>query len=299
MKENTIALSYLFTSTILKDIYKNQSSNKLVSVFQEFNMQNLFYENLTLKELFEKAYKQLLKTYRNEYVFKNAIAQKILLGSHSIRSSVLLTELRVGTSKADVLILNGTTHVYEIKTELDTIERLENQISNYKKAFQFVTVVTVESKVEIIEKIVDEDVGILVLTERYTLKPIRKAKSNLEKLDKASLFNLLRKNEYLKIVKKQFGYIPDVPNTKIYTECLKLFTTLPVSEVHKIVLQTLKSRVSYGSLIDNMKQFPDSLKVAILEANLSFEEQKDFLKLLNTKVGNIFSQRGKYVSSIS
>ena len=64
-------------------------------------------------------------------------------------------------------------------------------------------------------------------------------------------------------------------------------------------MQTLKNRVSYKHLVTNIKQFPDSLKVAILEANLNLEEQKEFLKLLNTKVNNIFLQRGKYVSSIS
>lgn len=299
MKEIATALSYLFTPTVLKEMYESKSSNKLINVFQEFNIQNLLYENTTLKELFENAYKHLLKTYRNEYVFKNAIAKKILLGRHSINSSTLFTEFRVETSKADVVIFNGTTHVYEIKTELDTIDRLENQIANYKKVFEFVNVVTVESKVKSIEKIVDEDVGILVLTEHYTIKTIRKAKSNLSTLDKTSLFNLLRKNEYLKIIKKQFGYIPDVPNTRIYTECLRLFETLSINEIHKIVLQTLKNRVSYKHLVSNIKQFPDSLKVAILEANLNLEEQKEFLKLLNTKVNNIFSQRGKYVSSIS
>ena len=132
MKENAIALSYLFTPIVLKEIYNEKSSNKIVNVFQEFSMQHLLYENITLKELFEKAYKKLLKTYRNEYVFKNAIAKKILLGRHSINSSILFTEFRVETSKADVVIFNGTTHVYEIKTELDTTERLENQIANYK-----------------------------------------------------------------------------------------------------------------------------------------------------------------------
>lgn len=299
MKENSVALSYLFTPTVLKEIYFNKSSNKLLNVFKELNIQSLLYEDMTLRELFEKAYKQLLKTYRNEYIFKNAIARKILLGRHSINSSTLFTEFRVETSKADVVIFNGTTHVYEIKTELDNFERLKNQIANYKKVFEFVNVVTAESKVKIIEKLVDKDIGIIVLTEQYTLKTIRKANSNLEKLDKASLFNLLRKNEYLKIIKKRFGYVPDVPNTKIYTECLELFSTLSVSEIHKEVLHTLKSRVSYKNLVNNIKQFPDSLKVAILEANLNLEEQKEFLKLLNTKLSNIFLQRGKYVSSIS
>ena len=132
------------------------------------------------------------------------------------------------------------------------------------------------------------------------LKIFREKEDGLsDGFDFETLFKLLRKQEYLDLIKLNFEFIPDVPNTRIYTECLRLFETLSINEIHKIVLQTLKNRVSYKHLVTNIKQFPDSLKVAILEANLNLEEQKEFLKLLNTKVNNIFLQRGKYVSSIS
>lgn len=289
MKDTSIGLSYLFTPNILKEIYLKQTSKKLFNIFNEFNIQHLLSQDITLRELFENSYKQLLKNYRNEYVFKNAIAKKIMLGRHSINSSRLFTELRVETSKADVVIFNGTTHVYEIKTELDTLERLEKQVYNYKKVFEFVNIVTVKSKLPMVEKLLDEDIGIIILTDNYTLKTVRKAKSNMDNLDKEALFNLLRKNEYLKIIKTKFGYIPDVPNTKIYTECKKLFLELPRSEIHKEVLNTLKQRISYKNLTDNIKQIPDSLKVSILEANLPIKEQKEFLGLLNKNVKDIFS----------
>lgn len=288
MKDNSIGLSYLFTPTILKEIYFEKKSSRLVNIFKEFNIQNLLLEEITLRELFENSYNKLLKNYRNEYVFKNAIAKKILLGRHSITSSRLFTELRVETSKADVVIFNGTTHVYEIKTELDTLERLEKQISNYKKVFEFVNIVTVESKLSIVEKLLDKDVGIILLTDKYTLKTVRKANSNLENLDKEALFNLLRKDEYLKIIKNKFGYLPDVPNTKIYTECKEIFSRLSILEIHKEVLSTLKNRITYKNLVDSIKQFPDSLKISILEANLNIYEQQEFLALLNKKVKDIF-----------
>ncbi|MDN5049705.1 sce7726 family protein [Aliarcobacter butzleri] len=288
MKDTSIGLSYLFTPTILKEIYFEKKSKKLLNVFKEFNIQNLLSEEITLRELFESSYNQLLKNYRNEYVFKNAIAKKILLGRHSINSSRLFTELRVETSKADIVIFNGTTHVYEIKTELDTLERLEKQIFNYKKVFEFINIVTVESKLSIIEKQIDENVGLIILTDKYTLKTVRKAKSNLENLDKEALFNLLRKDEYLKIIKNKFGYLPDVPNTKIYTECKNMLSKLTIVEIHKEVLYTLKKRITYKNLVDNIKQFPDSLKISILESNLNINEQQEFLKLLNKKVKNIF-----------
>ncbi|PHQ88616.1 MAG: hypothetical protein COB42_08430 [Sulfurimonas sp.] len=298
-KDNSIALSYLFTSNVLNDFFHNRHSNRLVNIFNEFNMHDKIRQNLTLKDFFEASYKQLLKNYRNEYVFKNAIAQKILIGRHSIKSSSLFTELRVETSKADVVIFNGTSHVYEIKTDLDNFERLEDQIKNYKKVFEYVNVVSVESKINDIKSLVDDTVGIIILTDKYTLKTVRKAKSGLHNLNKEAIFNLLRKNEYLAIIKKINGIIPVLPNTKIYSACKDLFIELPIEIIHKEVLKTLKERRNHKNLIDTIKDFPSSLKIAILEANLSTKQQTDFLELLNQKINSIFMQKDFNVSSVS
>jgi len=298
-RDNSIALSYLFNTNILNDFFKNQSSDRLIKIFNEFNMLDKICQNWTLKEFFEYSYKQLLKNYRNEYVFKNAIAQKILIGRHSIKSSSLFTELRVETSKADIVIFNGTSHVYEIKTELDNFERLENQIKNYKKVFEYVNVVSVESKTDEIKALVDETVGIIILTEQYTLKTIRKPKSGLNNLDKEAIFNILRKNEYLQIIQKNNGSIPDLPNTKIYSACKNLFVQLPIEVIQKEILKTLKKRKNHKNLIDTIKDFPNSLKVAMIEADLSTKQQIDFLQLLNQKTNHVFTQRACDVSSVS
>lgn len=287
--KNAISLSYLFTPKILNSfINLNQNTTKLFNIVQELDLNDFVSHNTTLKELFEGSYKQLLKNYRNEYVFKNAIAQKILIGRHSIKSSSLFAELRVETSKADVAIFNGTSHVYEIKTDLDNFERLENQIQNYKKVFEYVNIVSVEAKVNTIKSLVDDDIGIIVLTDQYTLSPVRKAKSRLKKLDKEALFNMLRKDEYLKIIKDHFGCIPNVPNTKIYSASKELFTTLSVEQAHKEVLRSLKTRKNHKNLIENIKKFPDSLKIAIIEADLNIQQQQEFLEVLNTRVKKLF-----------
>lgn len=284
MKHDT-SLAYLFTPKILNNFFNiNENSNRLFNIIHELGLNGFISHNTTLGELFENSYNQLLKNYRNEYVFKNAIAQKILIGRHSIKSSSLFTELRVETSKADIVIFNGTSHVYEIKTDLDNFERLEAQIENYKKVFEYVNIVSVEAKVETIQSLVDDDIGIIVLTDKYTLSPVRKAKSRLNKLDKEALFNMLRKDEYLKIIKNNFGYIPDVPNTKIYSASKELFITLSIAQAHKEFLKALKTRKNHKNLIENIKKFPDSLKIAIIEADLNIQQQQEFLKALNTRV---------------
>lgn len=282
---NIITLSYLFKQNVLEDIFKHNNLKQFKTLFNELKSSN---KNLTLKDFFESSYKELLKNYRNEYIFKNAIVQKILMGRHSLNSSSLMTELRVETSKADVVILNGTSHVYEIKTNLDNFERLQQQIVNYKKVFEYVNVVSVESKINEIKSLVDDSVGIIILTDKYTLKTIRKAQSGLKDLNKEALFNLLRKNEYLKIVEKINKDIKSIPNTKIYTVSKELFIQLPIETIHKEVLRALKERKNHKNLIENIKKFPNSLKLAIIEANLSLQQQQDSLKLLNKKVNSIF-----------
>lgn len=289
MQYNT-SLSYIFTPKILNGFINiNQNMNRLSKIIRELGLNDLTFQNITLGELFEKSYNQLLKNYRNEYVFKNAIAKKILIGRHSITSSSLYTELRVETSKADIAIFNGTSHIYEIKTNLDTFERLSKQIEDYKKVFEYVNIVSVEAKVDTIKALVDDDIGIIVLTDKYTLSPIRKAKSRLKKLDKEALFNMLRKDEYIKVIQNNFGYVPDVPNTKIFSASKELFITLSVEQTHKEVLKALKSRKNHKNLIENIKKFPDSLKIAIIEADLNIQQQQEFLKVLDTRVKKLFA----------
>lgn len=287
-KGSYLALSHLFSSSVLHDLFVHNYSDRLVRVFNDFKTLDKIPANLTLKDFFEDSYKELLANYRNEYVFKNAIAEKILIGRHSIKSSSLFTEFRVHTSKADVVIFNGTSHVYEIKTELDKLDRLPTQIKNYQKVFEYVNVVSVASKVDAIIDIVDESVGIIVLTDHYTLKTIRKAKSGLKNLEHNDLFDLLRKDEYLKIIKKFNGDIPELPNTKMYAACKSIFRELPIQQIHEQMLILFKERKNHKSIEIFLKNIPRSLKIAILEANLSVKQQTDFLTLLNQKISKIF-----------
>ena len=45
-------------------------------------------------------------------------------------------------------MINGKGVVYEIKTELDNLERLNSQIEDYYKAFTNVVIVTYEENIE-------------------------------------------------------------------------------------------------------------------------------------------------------
>ena len=91
---------------------------------------------------------------------------KLLLGVHSVNTTTALTEVAIAKSKADFVLINGKAVVYEIKTELDNLERLSSQVDDYYKAFDHVAVVTYEKNLQQLQKVldsIDKPVGIYVL----------------------------------------------------------------------------------------------------------------------------------------
>ena len=206
---------------------------------------------LKFRDMFNLIYKQLVANYRCEYIYKNEILFHEILSDKHSQKATLLTELNVGKSKADLVVINGTTTVYEIKTELDSTARLEGQLSDYIQVFDRVNVITCESKVKNIEKIINSDsrfqnVGIyLLLTQPHTreLNVFKESFSSIEFLDKSKMFSTLN---YSEIRKHLPGY------TKEY------FLSLPNIEAHKIFLSTMKKRVKDDLFVGSM---PESLKM--------------------------------------
>lgn len=239
-------------------------------------------KKVTLGQLYETLYGFLKSQYRCEYVYKNALANKILLGRHSLKTSTLLTEFRTNNSKADAVVMNGTSSVYEIKTELDTLERLDGQISSYKKVFDKVYVVTHESKLPKLQTMLAEDVGIILLTDKYTLQIVRESQSHKDSVDSAVIFDCLRQAEYCEIISDEFGHVPDVPNSKLYSECKRLFSTLPSTVAHDGMVRTIKKRKPANSLNSLVAAVPHSLKLLCLMSGFKLSQRKTLLTALET-----------------
>lgn len=261
-------LSSLFSPTFMNLIIENKYKDKLFSILKRSGYIESLNFDISLEDLYENLYSFLLKHYRCEYIYKNVIANKILLGRHSLRTATLISELRANSSKADVVILNGTSCVYEIKTELDSLNRLPSQLDDYSKIFDKIYVVTHEKFLGILEESLNCNIGIICLSEKYQLSEKRPAMSNKQNVDPVCIFNSLRKSEYTNIIRRKFGYIPNVPNTKIYDECLKLFCTLESSVAHDEMVTELKNRNKKNRNEELIKSIPHSLKFLCLDDRL-------------------------------
>ncbi|MDH6250902.1 hypothetical protein M2347_000629 [Chryseobacterium sp. H1D6B] len=240
------------------------------------------YEAFTLKEAYSYFYKLLLKHYKNEYVYKNLIYKNLILKNHKIDECVSIPEFSVGFSKADLAVFNGTSSVYEIKSDKDSTDRLSTQIADYKKFFEFVNVVVSEKHLNKVKTIVSEDVGIFIISANNKIINVREPISNIKNLDLKTLFYSLRKNEYMTIILKKYGFIPDVPNTLIFKECYNLFKLIDLDELHSFVVEILKTRSMKSAQIDLIGKLPESLKSISLSKRYNKRKCDNIIKVIET-----------------
>ncbi len=276
-------LAKIFSRKVIADLVQDGKSEYLEEIIKDSGFNNFLDKDVKLIDIFNDVYSYLSKTYRNEYIYKNAIANKILLGRHSLNTSFMLTEFRVADCKADTVILNGTSNVYEIKTELDSLDRLKKQIHAYQQFFDMVYVISVSNQTNKIKQHIATGIGLMELTPRNTIRIIRKAESGRKKVSPNIIFDSLRKSEYLSIINEFFGSVPQVPNTQIYKECKKKFITLPPEIAHDSMVNHLKRRGKNKTLRSFIGATPYSLKAFALNSRLKKKEKTAFINILNTK----------------
>ena len=159
-----------------------------------------------IRSLFNNVIKS---NYMNEAVIKSSFIDSFLK-RRSPRSNVFIYELNVGTSRADLCVMNGTSSVFEIKTEFDTYDRLDKQLIDYKDYFDYINVIVPISEKNNILELVDSTVGVIVYyinrLGNITFKTLRESKLNilispikqLESLTKAELVSLVGENKLSK-----------------------------------------------------------------------------------------------------
>lgn len=208
--------------------------------------------------------------YRNEYYFKNTIFNQLLLKHHSLGDTVALTELPIAESKADFVMINGRGIVYEIKTDLDNLLRLENQIADYYKAFTYVNVVVGYKQFDKVkELLMDTLVGIFVLYDNGNLVCKKRAKYYDKELSYDVMFEVLRKYEFEKIILKYNKKLPQVNSFLYYRECLKYIKKLGKRTIHKEMLECLKERNLSEKKYDVADKVPYELKFFAYFSNKS------------------------------
>lgn len=282
------ALARLFSSSVVRELAHKGYSPLVGKLLYESGLSQSLQNPYKLSEVFDLAFGILrTKDNRHEYIYKNAIAKKVLLGKHNLRTSCMLTEFRTGNCKADVVILNGTSTVYEIKSERDTLGRLEKQLHEYLRVFDGVQVIAGENHISALERTLPAEVGILVLTDRFGISEYRSSRSNVANVLPEQIFESLQRIEYLAILRKYGLVLPEVPNTRVHTVAKELFASLTPEQAHTGMVDVLKNTRSPIILREFIQSVPDSLKAAAVSVPLTRWERLRFLESLDTRVETV------------
>ncbi|WP_435357381.1 sce7726 family protein [Emticicia sp. SJ17W-69] len=283
--ESLRSLSFLYNTSVIKDVLDTRSFVKIEDRINK-HRGNILGSNAQIKfsSLLNTLYEQMTESYCNEYIYKNTILQKKLLEKYGFASTTLLSEFRIGKSIADLVLLNGEVKVFEIKTDLDSLKRLDSQLSDYQQFADKVYIVTNQKFIaQLLHLYSGSNFGIIEFDGKGLIER-KEAQKSTNAFSYETIFKLLRKDEYLKIVKLMHNFIPDVPNTLIFRECLKLVKEKTIVEFQKFVVQELKKRkIDEPEYLKNPKT-PYELGFICYSLNLSEVQYHSLYELLDTTI---------------
>lgn len=272
-------LSQVFSRPMISQLAKTGSSNSVRAALAQAGLRGAHDESLS--RLFDLSLQGLRTNYACEYTYKAAVTDRIVFGRHSPRTAGLQIELPVGRSIVDAAVFNGTSTAYEIKTELDTDRRISTQSIDYLKSFDRVYLVTHPSLVSRYERILDPRVGILAMSGKGSLSQIREAESCVSRLDKGTLFRLLRMDEYCRAVRINFGEQPDVPSGRKFRHFSELWNDLSIDKAHALTVEAMRLRTTGPAMVEFLAQLPASLRVLGYACPLSQIQRTRLLNALH------------------
>lgn len=282
-KHEASALSRLFSAGVFHDFGKRARSPLFARLLTQTRIVASASPNATVGGAFDEAFSLLCRPqFRDDYVYRSAITQKILLGRHSLKTATLLNEVRAGSCKADVVVLNGTSTAYEIKSERDSLIRLQNQVSAYRQVFAAVNVVASRSRLSEVLRSVPADVGVITLSERFRFRTEREAIARPDRTEPTRILEILRADEAAAVLNYVGHDTPDLPNTRMRAELHRIYLTLDAATVHEAMVNVLRETRSQAALGGFASALPHSVRAASLSIRPSPRSRALIMKAVST-----------------
>jgi len=150
-----------FNLDTYRDLYSLYSPLKTnIQLFNDFQELIGNDQNVGIDEIRSLYNKLITKNFLNENVIKSAFIERYSL-SKSPNHTVTIFEMNVGSSRADICMINGKSMVFEIKTEYDTYARLSKQLYDYEQVFEYVCIVVPECQIDSVISLIGENIGII------------------------------------------------------------------------------------------------------------------------------------------
>lgn len=270
--------SSVFSRSVFSRLIKFDDFTAINKIGRTYDS-DLLREDISYGTYLDWMYLSLVESYRNEYVYKNVLANKIV-ASNTKRNITVFNEFRVGDSIADIATFNGKSCVYEIKTALDTPKRLESQSESYFKFFQECYLVVPKERVDEYLPCIDERMGVITVKEhrgKVTLSNHRRPARLKDNMDVDVLMRVLWIQEYESIIKRHFGKLPDVGYYEMFDVCKELMRQIPLEKLSKMVVEVIKRRKSSEMLFDNKQKSLTQMCLALNVNSRQYEHLSDNL----------------------
>jgi hypothetical protein len=182
----------------------------------------------------------------NDIEIRQNFHKKRLRRQHAQKDTLVIDELGLnhGKCRADIAVVNGQFVGYEIKSNNDSLRRLEEQVKSYNAVFDKVSIIVGDRYIKSIQNYIPEWWGVIVSIKgprgAVNFNIVREAQTN-KNIDPISIAQLLWRNEAAEILfqKKLPPKILRQPRDVLYEQLADLLTT---NELRKIVRDYLKKR---------------------------------------------------------
>lgn len=166
--------------------------------------------------------------------------------------TLILDELGISshTARIDIAVLNGIFAGYEIKSDVDSLARLEQQSATYDLVLDEVTIVTGPRHAESVSQHTPKHWGIMIACindNSVQLKVRRKPKKKPAKAyDKRALCMMLWREELVTILKSYEAYkgLSARPKGALWDRLCEVAT---LAEIQEVVRETIKARGDWRS----------------------------------------------------
>ena len=188
----------------------------------------------------------------NDVDIRQNFHKKILRRQHAQKDTLVIDELGLnhGKCRADIAVINGHLAAYEIKSNNDSLRRLEEQVKSYNAVFDKVSIVVGDRYIKTIQNYIPEWWGVILSVRgprgAVNFDTIREARTN-KNIDPISIAQLLWRNEAEEILqqKKLSPRILRQPRVVLYEY---LVDTLNICELRKFVIEYFRKRKNWRCL---------------------------------------------------
>lgn len=185
----------------------------------------------------------------NDPIIRKNFHRKILRKYHADKNTIVIDELGLhnGESRADIAVVNGLMIGYEIKSDNDSLYRLEEQIKSYNAIFDELNIIVGSRHFKNIQKYLPKWWGIIIANKgpKHTVKfDLNRKSSRNKNIKPISVARLLWRNEVILLLKhKQISpKLLRQPRAFLYET---LASTITIDELRKSVREILKTRKNW------------------------------------------------------